>query len=169
MPVFSATGSGEVRVELDEHEAALMRQLLDEMRVLLDADIPKQDAVMGRLFPSAYEEPADQKAYAALTEDELRKAKLEALATVRRTVEGDGAVATTMLPQDAHAWLTLMNDVRLAIGTRLDVTEDTMASEIDAESPEAPAYSVLHWLGWMQEMLLDAVDPRYDDPAPDES
>ena len=159
MPNFTPTESGEVRVELDEHEAGLMRQLLDEMRLLLDANVPKQDAVMGRLFPSAYEEPADQKAYAALTEEELRKAKLEAVATVRKTVKGEGAVSTTMLPQDAHAWLTLMNDVRLAIGTRLDVTEDAMASEIDPQSPDAPAYSVLHWLGWMQELLLDAVDP----------
>ncbi len=165
MAGFVATATGEVRVELEEHEAELMRQLLDEMHLLLDADIPKQDAVMGRLFPPAYEDDPEQETYARMTEDELRTAKLEALAKVRDTVGGHGAVATTILPQDAHAWLTLMNDVRLAIGTRLDVTEEKMAADIDPESREGPAYSVLHWLGWMQEMLLAAVDPRYDDPA----
>jgi len=124
------------------------------MRLLLEADIPRSDQVMQRLFPDAYDTAEEANAYRELVDDDLRSAKLAALNDVSESL---GPTITLTLDQ-ASGWLTLLTDMRLAIGTRLDVTEETMATEVESDDPDAPAYSVLHWLGWMQEMMLRAMD-----------
>ena len=43
-----------------------------------------------------------------------------------------------------------LNDVRLALGTVLDVTEDT-PDELPADDPRAPHLAVYHWLTWVQD------------------
>jgi hypothetical protein len=53
-------------------------------------------------------------------------------------------------------WLRTINDIRLTIGTRLEVDETKMAAELDERDPEAPALAVLHWLGWLQESFLES-------------
>lgn len=62
-----------------------------------------------------------------------------------------------MPPEEIDSWLSVLTDLRLAIGTRLGVSEESMLEEIEPTHPDAPAYAVLHWLGWLQETFLDAV------------
>jgi hypothetical protein len=142
------------RLRLHEYERELLQHLLAEMRVLLEADLPKVDPVTARLFPDAYVEPDDQKAYGELVGDQLRRDKLSALTTVQEAVAGEGSLDLKLSEEDAHVWLTVVNDLRLAIGTRLEVTEEAMEGEIEEGHPEGPAMSALHWLGWMQESIL---------------
>ena len=143
-----------VRVRLHPYERELLQQLLAEMRVLLEAELPKVDPVTARLFPDAYEAREDQEAYQELVGDQLRKDKLSALRHVAETIDGEGTLDMKLTEEDAATWLRVVNDLRLAIGTRLDVTEEKMEQEIDESDPEASALSALHWLGWMQESLL---------------
>lgn len=150
---FSRKGSAP-RIRLRSHERELLQQLLAEMRVLLEAELPKVDPVTARLFPDAYEDVADQDAYEELIGDQLRRDKLEAVQTVATALAGEGDLDLRLSEQDAGTWLTVINDLRLAIGTRLDVTEEKMEREIDEADPEAQALSALHWLGWVQESLL---------------
>jgi hypothetical protein len=154
MGAIEAAPNGNVSVSLGPHEVELLRGLLTEMRLLLEADIPRSDQVMQRLFPDAYDTAEEANAYRELVDDDLRSAKLAALNDVSESL---GPTITLTLDQ-ASGWLTLLTDMRLAIGTRLDVTEETMATEVESDDPDAPAYSVLHWLGWMQEMMLRAMD-----------
>ncbi len=145
------TGAG-VFVELEEDEQELLRRLTGEMRTLLEADIPPEDDVVQRLFPDAYEEAEDQAAYRDLVGSELTRVKLHALSTVRDSL--DGTSAGPLSEDEASAWLAVLTDLRLAIGTRLSVTEEKMEEELDPGDPDAPAYAVLHWLGWVQESIL---------------
>jgi hypothetical protein len=135
-----------------------MKGLVEEMRMLLEADIPRSDAVLKRLFPDAYESEEEATAYRELVDDELRSTKLRALKDVSMTLDVHGSDGATLTPEQAEEWLTLLTDMRLAIGTRLEVTEEKMDAEIDDDNPDAPAYSVLHWLGWIQEMMLRAMN-----------
>jgi hypothetical protein len=59
---------------------------------------------------------------------------------------------------EVDAWLGCLNDLRLVLGTRLEVTEET---ELDAaaDDPRLQALHVYGFLGWLQESLLGAVDP----------
>ena len=55
----------------------------------------------------------------------------------------------------ASGWLTALNDLRLVLGTRLDVSEDL--PDIDADDPEAPAYAVYDYLGYLLSEVVDAL------------
>ena len=148
---------GSVRLKLEEGEAGLLRQLLGEMQILLEADIPSGDPVTERLFPRAYEDEEQEDAFRDLIGDDLSTAKLETLRTVRETVGEEGPVDVGLVPDAVEAWLRLLTDLRLAIGVRLNVTEETMETAVDPDDPNAPAISVLHWLGWVQGSILERI------------
>ncbi|MDQ3957532.1 MAG: DUF2017 domain-containing protein [Actinomycetota bacterium] len=147
----------------EAHEVGLLRQLVDETRMLLEKEIPREDPVIARLFPEASDDADEARAYEDMVGRELRKEKLRALSEVEQSLPEDGAGEVTITGDLASAWLAWMNDVRLAVGTRLGVTEESMAAEVDPESPDGPAFSVLHWLGWIQESIIERVPPQPGD------
>lgn len=161
MPEINKTQSG-LTLVLDEQEAGILRGLTGEMRLLLEADVPRQDEVMQRLFPPAHEDEREQQAYEELVGGELRRGKIEALETVERHLGDDGAATIRLTDAEVDEWLRLLNDLRLAIGTRLQVDDTKMEKPFDPSDPEAPALSVLHWLGWLQGAMLEemAGQPR---------
>lgn len=142
-------------LRLDEQEAGILRALTGEMRLLLEADIPPQDDVMQRLFPPAHDDEREQQAYEELVGSELRRVKVEALQTVERALAGEGTVSIELTHEEVDDWLRMLNDLRLAIGTRLQVDDTTMERPFDPNDPEAPALSVLHWLGSLQGTMLE--------------
>jgi hypothetical protein len=50
-----------------------------------------------------------------------------------------------------------LNDLRLVLGTRLDVSEDDDFDTIDPDDPDAPAWSVYHYLGMLVASMVDAL------------
>lgn len=159
MARVTAGDAATVRVAFEAEEADLLRRLAAEMRSLLGAAHGRRDRVVGRLFPDAYEDASEAAAYRDLTAADLRDAKLAALAKIDDVLGDAGAVDATIPAPEVEAWLTALTDIRLAIGTRIDVTEERMAADLEPDHPDATAIAVLHWLGWVQELLLDAVDP----------
>lgn len=162
MASVETTASGP-QLELEEREASLLRELCREMRVLLGADIPRADPVIARLYPDAYEEEEDSTAYRELVETELRAVKSEALRATMDDLGTRGSASIQLSRERIDPWLTLLTDMRLAIGTRLDLTEDDYERELDDDDPNAPAMSVFHWLGWLQESILESLDGDGDD------
>ena len=155
--------AGNVILNLETEEAQLLRGLLDEMRQLLEHEATIDDAVIDRLFPSAYAEPDDARAFAELVGDELKTGKLDNIRSVLSVLGEPGAVNATVPRSEIDGWLTVLTDVRLALGTRFDVTEEKMSAELDPDDPEAPGLAILHWLGWMQEMFIAAITEGNDD------
>jgi len=145
-----------MRVELEGDEAEILRRLIAEFELLLQAELV-DDPVNQRLFPQAYLDPSDNEAYNELTGGELRNTKKQAARLVSDRLGRRGGFKGTIADGEVDAWLTLLTDLRLAIGTRLGVTEDDMAEDVAADSPDAQAYAVMHWLGWLQESLLTAL------------
>lgn len=146
-------------VQLEDYESDLLHQLVDEMKIMLEADIG-EDPVHKRLYPQAYQDEDAARAYNELVGNELRSGKVAALKTLEDTLERDTAKGATLTVDETEAWLRALSDLRLAIGTRLEVTEEKMGAEVDVDDPEAPALSVLHWLGWMQESILESISTR---------
>jgi len=146
-----------VIVDLEEHEKALVKELVREMKMLLEADMAgrENDPVLQRLFPEAYEEEEDQQAFRDLIGGELLAVKLEALRSVETAVSQPGPME--LGSDEIERWLSWLTDVRLAIGTRLDMTEEKMEAELDPRDPGSAALAVLHWLGWLQGSILDAI------------
>jgi uncharacterized protein DUF2017 len=157
MSHFAKTEDSDLHVALEEREAAVLRDVLAEMSLLLGENVSASDPVIVRLFPKAYENEAEQQSYEGLVADELRRAKSTALKAVREKLGAEGSVDVVVGASEIDAWLTVLTDLRLAIGMRLNVTEETMDSDIDPADPDAEALSVLHWLGWIQHSIIEEI------------
>jgi len=155
---FRATRGGDVVARLDPAEAVIVGLLLDQVEQLLaaDADDVVGDPVLERLLPDGHRSDPELAAdYRELTETSLRSGKADDLAIVRATLpEGGGEVR---LDRDqAGAWLRTSNDLRLAMGTRLDITEDTEPPE-EVTGEEDQQLAVYYWLTALQGSLVDAL------------
>jgi hypothetical protein len=131
-----------------------------------------EDPALQRLLPDAYRPDApgldpDAAASAAAdfrryTEADLRAGKRAQGDRVLETLAGVAGGGRLELDRDAaDAWLGFLNDVRLVLGVRLEVDEDTMEEDLpDDGDPRTEALRVYGWLGWLQESLLSCLDPR---------
>jgi hypothetical protein len=90
-----------------------------------------------------------------MTESALRSGKAADLATVRATLPPTGGEVRLDADQ-AAAWLRTTNDLRLALGTRLDITEDTEPPD-DVTGEEGQQLAVYYWLTGVQGSLVDAL------------
>lgn len=147
----------QLRLRLEPGEAEVLRQLIDELLDVLRRE-EADDRVSQRLFPDAYDSAEDTAAYNELVSDQLRRDKIGSLQGVRNDVGRDGVDITLSRPS-SERWLTALTDLRLALGTRLEMTEQKMAADLDPQDPQAPSLAVLHWLGWVQELMLQAMNP----------
>ena len=144
------TRQGDYRLRLSDAERELLRRLPNELLGLLDSD--PDDPALRRLRPSAYEDDAEaQREYSRLMDAELQAGRREALRVLAETAARDRLTA-----EELDAWLRALTDLRLALGTRLEVTEDTYASEIDPRDPDAHELSVFAYLSWLQEQAVEA-------------
>ena len=141
---------GSIVLRLPEPERDLLRALPGELRELLAA--APDDASLRRLFPPAYEEDEDENEYRRLMREELLGGRRRSLALLADTAGNDRLDEET-----AHAWLTALNDLRLVLGTRLDVREDTFLDEIAADDPRAPELGLYAYLSWLQEQLVEVL------------
>jgi Domain of unknown function (DUF2017) len=53
------------------------------------------------------------------------------------------------------AWMTTLNSLRLALGTRLDVDEEL--PQLDPDDPLAPDYAVYEYLGWLLAQIVEVL------------
>ena len=139
---------GEIGLRLPEEEQLLLRGLVISTRVLLeDGD----DPALRRLFPPAYADERLDRDYRELVGRQLVDGHSRALETVERTVGRDALSA-----EEADAWLRALNDVRLVLGTRLDVTEDLDWDALDPGDPRLPELALYSYVSWIQEQLVAA-------------
>jgi hypothetical protein len=133
------------------------------------------DPALARLLPDAYgpggevgesgdrAEPEDvdernSAEFRRLTERDLRNGKMtDAEGLLSSLPEGGGKVVLD--EERAQQWLRTLNDVRLALGTRLGVSEDAAQDfeQLPADDPDSTAYELYVWLSILQESLLSAL------------
>jgi len=178
---------GNVRVSLDRTEREIIRMLLIEVMAMLDdsepgtaADAsapaaddleqlvgiteepvePPADPAVRRLLPDAYaDDPAAAGEFRRLMDGDLRAAKVSALQRV--VTDLDTGRTLTLTADEVEVWLQALNDVRLVLGVRLDVKEDDDErwARLRPEDPEAALLFAYDQLTWLQQSLVEAVDP----------
>jgi hypothetical protein len=140
------TRKGDFELRLSSRERAVLRSLPSELRGLLATN----DPALRRLFPPAYpEDPASQAEYEHLVRDDLMEQRLEAAGVMAATVDAD-----RLTREQLESWLGALNDLRLVLGTRLDVTEDMYETEVPTDDPRAHALELYLYLTWLQEMTV---------------
>ncbi|MFF5253671.1 DUF2017 domain-containing protein [Streptomyces leeuwenhoekii] len=144
---------------------------------------PPSDPVLRRLFPDAYTDPGqapasareaeERRAYSAefrrYTENDLRAGKRDnALAVVRSLdalaaeAAGEGGAVLRLSAQESQRWLGALNDLRLAIGARLEITDEDdtdLLYRLPDEDPRKPMVMAYLWLGGLQETLVSTLLP----------
>ena len=99
------------------------------------------------------------------TENDLRARKRDdALAVVRAldglSIEREGGALLQLKPDESRQWLGALNDLRLAIGTRLEVTDEDDGAELyrlPDSDPRKPMVMAYLWLGGLQETLVETL------------
>ena len=76
--------------------------------------------------------------------------RLAGLDKVEETLDADVVTEEQLL-----AWMGAVNDLRLVLGTRLDVSEDM--EEMDPDDPDAPLFEVYDYLAWLLENIVAAL------------
>jgi len=142
---------GRFGLRLGEGERMLLRSLYDDLADLL---VDPDDPAVRRLFPPAHADPEIEEQYRLLVRVQLVSGRAEALDIVRATLS-----EKTLSAEEADAWLRGLNDLRLVLGTRLDVTEETdFERELDT-SERGQELAVYAYLTWLQEQFVEALSP----------
>ncbi|CAB4640665.1 unannotated protein [freshwater metagenome] len=170
--MFKSGLGGKLTLKLDDAELGVLSQLFEQMAELLEhpeseagADpLAKmlnmsgstqisEDPALARLFPDGYSDDEHASAdFRRFTEQDLRAQKLAALATVRVSLS-DWTGKSSITAQQAQDWLKGLNDLRLVLGTRLEIT-DEVETDFGADEPGIHLYN---YLTYLQGTLIDAL------------
>ena len=146
-----------IRATFGKGELELLRSLRDQLRDTLTAPDP-DDPVIKRLFPPAVlGDPEAEREMRALLVDDLlasRLAGLEALVELLdRATPHRNSVRIDLVEDEPLLVLGVLNDVRLAIGARIDI-EALDRDAIADDDPVQYRLALMDHLGWWQEQLL---------------
>jgi uncharacterized protein DUF2017 len=102
------TADGGLELRLSREERTLLAGLAAELRSLLEGE--SGDPSLRRLFPPAYDDDEDERAYRDLMGGELLDGRREALELLAGTAQSERLTA-----EEADAWLRALNDLRLVL------------------------------------------------------
>ncbi|TMK88543.1 MAG: DUF2017 family protein [Actinobacteria bacterium] len=146
------TRSGVFELRLSPEERDVLRGLPAQMRDALE--LGNDDPAVARLNPSACLDDAEVDAeFHQMMDDDLNAGRLQALDAFEATVD-----ATSLDEEAALAWMRAINDVRLLLGTRLDVSEDPGKRHVDADDPRAPGFALYDYLSLLTQELVEALE-----------
>ena len=176
-----------IELSLSDGDAAMLPMLAEQVASLLVGDsdpttagdsiealvqqaqapvAPPDDPALQRLLPDAYSGDGDEELsseFRRLMEGDLRRQKTDALRAMESDLAAlgrDSGGSLVLKADRAEVWLQALNDIRLVIGSRLDVTEDMgdMLRHLDPRDPRLPLLLAYERLTWLQESLVAAVD-----------
>lgn len=170
--MFKSGLGGKLTLKLDDAELGVLSQLFEQMAELLEhpeseagADpLAKmlnmsgstqisEDPALARLFPDGYSDDEHASAdFRRFTEQDLRAQKLAALNSVRDSLSG-WIGKSSITAQQAQDWLKAINDLRLVLGTRLEIADEV---DTDFEANE-PGIHLYNYLTYLQGTLIDAL------------
>lgn len=128
----------------------------DELADMLDmptghTEAP-EDPSLARLFPDFKkagdeEFDGDNSLMRSLHENDIARAKLENLQVINAALGPTGGVEVEISEEEAHAFLAGLNDLRLFIA----------AGDVPEDSPGADRDTLVEWLAFCQDSLLDVL------------
>ena len=154
-------------LELTPSEVALLQSLPAQLAPALEGGpTPSEgtDPVRDRLFPRAYLDPTEEEAeqnWQEMVHVEVVKEKSAALAvlaaSLERVADADGDAKLPLDRTEVEAWLSALNDARLALGATIGITEDHDPTRLDPSDPAAQPVFVYDWLTMLQGTILEVM------------
>lgn len=149
---------------IDTEDRRSLLRLLGELRdtLLDDNAVNNLNAErFRRLFPTAYhDDPESDSEYQRLMKSELLASRLDSLSSARgaleRTPDDDTIILT---PHELDVFTRSINNLRLVLGTMLDVQESDDIYEVSDDANDDPTRLHLHlysYLGWLLDWAVTA-------------
>lgn len=155
---FHPLGDGTFQVTLPPETRHGLLTLAEQIEEVQTTDRPE----LRRLFPTAYpDDPERDAGYQIFARDQLIEKRQDAIRVIRETVD-----AATLTEEELSAWMGILNDYRLVLGTMLDVSEDD-----DGPDPEDPAFGahiLYHELGQLVGAMVEALTTALPEPEEDD-
>lgn len=149
---IEAIDNGQFVLNLTSDERETLLGFVSQLEEVLNS--PPTDARLRRLFPTAYHDnPEHDAEYQSYMRDELAQSRLASINTVRFALSSDEAMSESQV----YAFMTVLNSLRLVLGTLLDVDE---ADDLDLIPEDSPAYGqaqLYEYLGWLLEWTVSAL------------
>jgi len=171
--MFSRSGN-QVLLELEEIEVELLNSLIGQLLELLHdpeesehidplaqlvglngPTVISEDPVLARLFPDAYPDDENNSAdFRRFTQPDLQRQKQQNAHLVRDSLKGfpgEHQVTDELL----SPWLLTINDLRLALGTRIGLQNETEVQLND--DTLTPIFGIYDWLSGLQSSLVEVL------------
>ena len=111
------------------------------------------DPILTRLFPDAYpDDPDASMEFRRFTERSLRDTNVTRAKRVLADLEG--RTKLTLNSDQWQQWVGFLNSLRLALGTRLEIDQESWNEERSESDPLYQLHELYDWLTWMQETLI---------------
>lgn len=172
---FDRTESGRIVMRVDGVERSILKSLAQQMRDLISPaglGVPSdpleamvgidpqarrpEDPALARLLPDAYRDDEEAAAeFRRFTQRSLRETKAAHATAVLAHLERSGDKVVLSVDESA-SWLGFLNDARLALGTRIEITEENHdeLAELPQDDPRSASFHVYGWLTYLQDSLL---------------
>jgi Domain of unknown function (DUF2017) len=152
---FKRTRRGDFELRLDPKERDILRGLPDQLRSLIENEDPTSDPAMARLYPPAYEDdPIRNLEFERMAGDDLTSQRLASIAAMEGSLDADRLTEEQVL-----SWLSVLNDLRLVLGTRLEITEETTEGDFAPDDPRASTFALYAYLTWLVDAIVRSLDP----------
>ncbi len=153
---FRSNRNGFVEIKIADEERRLIAELIEQLRelVLSTSTEGSVDPSIRRLYPTAYVEDVEQELkYQRLMRDQLLERRLAHLDVVESTLQDE-----ELSPETLIAWITSINDLRLVLGTHLDVSEEEEPTFVSENDPEQQQRAIYHYLSHLLGELVDVAN-----------
>lgn len=165
---FEVTLEG-VEAFLFPDEIKVFVDIANDLRAIIETPALGEDPVRERLFPRAYLDPTEESAeisWAAFSHPELMDSRIRTLEIIINSLERFEESKPDHNAPDMHFcvltldetenWLKGLNDLRLALGTRLNIEQDS-DNDVDENDPTNALRQIYNWLSALQQDLLEQV------------
>jgi hypothetical protein len=152
-PRIARRDDGAFDVDLPADQRDVLRALPGQLRELLAEGDPAADRALQRLYPTAdLDDPEHAAEFDRLVRDDLTAQRAAAIEAMERTIDED-----RLSEDELVDWLAVLNDLRLVLGTRLEVTEETTPDDFGRRDPRAPVYALYAYLSYLEEQIVEAL------------
>jgi hypothetical protein len=144
---------GRFALRITAAERDVLRSLPGQLRELLTVPDVGAEPDLRRLFPPAYtDDPEKAAEFDGMVRDDLVAERLGAIELMERTIDSD-----RLSEEELVAWLSAINDLRLVLGTRLDVPEDLSELDVRPGDPRAESLALYAYLSLLEEDAVQAL------------
>ncbi|MBI3649214.1 MAG: DUF2017 family protein [Actinobacteria bacterium] len=144
--------SDRFRVRLQPAQREMLGRVIVQLREVLEHEDPSSDPAVARLFPATYpDDPLASLEYETAVGPELLRERLDAIRTMESTLR-----ARTLAEEELLAWLATLNGLRLVLGIRLDITEETTEDDFTDEESRT-TYGLYAFLTWLESSIVDVL------------